>query len=150
MGMVHSERELRVREIQDDEEFGVWLSELTHDYPVGGDMALEDRHLVLTDELGDWIGGLRFLLRGGVAQIVEIGVTPEERGRGHAIRLLEGFEHTARDAGAHLIEFWTDKTDLEPILGAVGWRRVATRPGYVGGRTWYLLEKHLAAPPVAG
>ncbi len=144
--MVHEDRNLTVRAMDDDDEFGVWLSELTHDYPISPDLVLEDRHLLLSDEVGDWIGGLRYTVRGGVASILEIGVTPVERGQGHAVRLLEGFEEAARASGAHLLEFWTDRLGLELILAANGWQRVATRPGYIGGRTWYLLEKALAVP----
>lgn len=145
--MVNSERELTVREVGDDEEFAAWLHELTHDFPSAEDLTLEDRHLVLTDEIGDWIGGLRYIMRGGVAKILEIGIRPESRRRGHALRLLEGFENAARDRGAHLVEFWSHHLGLEPILSAVGWRLVLTRPGYIAGRTWYLLEKRLAPAP---
>jgi GNAT superfamily N-acetyltransferase len=147
--MVNSDRDLKIREVRDDEEFEVWLSELTHDFPSSEDMGLEDRHLLLTDEIGDWIGGLRYVMRGGVAQILEIGVRPEERGKGYALKLLEGFEDTARQRDAHLIEFWTDKLDLEPLLSALGWRLVGSRPRYIAGRTWHLLEKRLAPAPGA-
>ena len=75
---------------------------------------------MLTDEIGDWIGGIRFTLRGGVAHVVDIGVVPGERGRGHALRLLEAFEAHAEAAGAHLIEFWTDQ---------MSGRAPARRPG---------------------
>lgn len=147
--MVHSERDLTIREISDDDEFGLWLREMIRDYPVAEGRALEEHHLVLTDDIGDWIGGLRFTLRGGVAQILEIGVTPEERGRGHSLRLLEGFEAAARGREAHLIEFWTDNLALEPILEAVGWLRVLSRPRYIGGRTWHLFEKPVGPVPAA-
>jgi GNAT superfamily N-acetyltransferase len=147
--MVNSHRELTIRELRDDEEFGAWLRELTTEYSTAGDTAIQERHLVLTDEIGDWIGGLRYLMRGGVAQILEIGVRPEDRGQGFAIRLLEGFEAAAREHGAHLIEFWTDKLALEPMLAAFGWQRVLSRPGYIAGRTWHLLEKRVAPSPGA-
>lgn len=143
--MVHSERVLTIREISDDDEFAAWLNELTRDHPMGPDLELEERHLALTDEIGDWIGGLRYVMRGGVAQIVDVGITPAERGRGHALRLLEAFEAAARAHGAHLIEFWTDRLGLEPLLAALGWQRVVSRPRYIGGRTWYLLEKPIPA-----
>jgi len=148
MAMVNSERELTIREVRDDEEFGAWLSELAQEFPSGSDTSLEEHHLVLTDEIGDWIGGLRYMLRGGVAQILEIGVRPDERGRGHALRLLEGFEAAAREHDAHVVEFWTDRLGLEPLLAAFGWTLIATRPTYIGGRTWYLLEKRLSPAPV--
>ena len=143
MGMVRSERDLTVREIRDDEEFGVWLSELAHDYPSADGSTFGDHRLVLTDELGEWIGGLRYMLRGGVAHVLEIAIAPEERGRGYALRLIEGFEAAAREHESHLIEFWSDNLGLEPILEAVGWTRLLSRPAYIGGRTWHLYEKRL-------
>jgi GNAT superfamily N-acetyltransferase len=146
MGLVHSDRDLTVREIRDDEEFGVWLSEIAHDYPSDAGSTLDDHHLVLTDEIGEWIGGLRYMLRGGVALVLEIAITPEERGRGHALRLIEGFEMAARGNGAHLVEFWSDNLGLEPILEAVGWTRLLSRPKYIAGRTWHLYEKRLGSP----
>ncbi|HSR15767.1 MAG TPA: GNAT family N-acetyltransferase [Gemmatimonadales bacterium] len=141
--MIESQRDLTIREMREDEEFAAWLADLTGNEaePLG------DRHLLLADEIGEWIGGLRFLIRGGVAQIVDLGVVPSERRRGHGIRLIQAFEDRARDDGAHLIEFWTDQLGMEPLLAALGWRKVATRRDYIGGRTWYLLEKRL--PPVA-
>jgi len=137
--MVNSQRDLTIREIRDDEEFAAWLGELTA-AETGG---IHDRHLVLTDEIGDWIGGLRYLARGGVAQVLDIGVVPQERGRGHALRLLQAFEDHARERGAHLLEFWTDRLGLEPLLAALGWRRVAARKDYVDGKQWHLMEKRL-------
>lgn len=145
--MVQPERDLKIREMRDNEDFAAWLSELTTGDPETGYAALTEHHLVLTDEIGEWIGGLRYSVRGGVAQVVDIGVVPSERGQGHALRMLEAFEERATDEGAHLVEFWTDQLGVEPLLAALGWRRVMVRPDYVGGRTWHLLEKPLA--PVA-
>lgn len=141
--MVNSQRDLTIREIQDDEEFAAWLGELTA-AETGG---TQDRHLVLTDEIGDWIGGLRYLARGGVAQVLDLGIVPQERGRGHAFRLLQAFEEHARERGSHLLEFWTDRLGLEPLLAALGWRRVASRKDYIDGNQWHLMEKRLQ--PVA-
>lgn len=141
--MIQSERELVVREVRDDEEFALWLSELTQDYPEPDYGILEEHYLVLTSEIGDWIGGLRYLLRGGVAQILELGVAPGERGQGHALRLLQGFEAAASEREAHLLEFWTPNLDLEPLLAAAGWRLVMARPNYIEQGTWYLLERQL-------
>ena len=146
--MVNSERDLTVREVADDSEFGIWLEELTRDYPAAQGIALEEHHLALTDDIGEWIGGIRFWLRGGVAQVLEIGVAPDERGRGHSLRLLEGFEVAARARDAHLIEFWTYQLALEPILEANGWHRVISRPGYIAGHTWHLFEKPLGPAPI--
>jgi len=145
MDMVQPERDLKIREVRDGEDFAAWLSELTANDPDAGYTALGEHHLMLTDEIGDWIGGIRFTVRGGVAHVVDIGVIPGERGRGHALRLLEAFENHAEEGGAHVIEFWTDQLSVEPLLSALGWRRVVTRPDYVGGRTWHLLEKRLSA-----
>ena len=150
MGMVQPDRDLKIREIRDGEDFAAWLSDLTSNDPDTGYAALTEHHLVLTDEIGEWIGGLRFGLRGGVATVIDVGVVASERGQGHALRLLEAFEHHAVDDGAHMVEFWTDQLTLEPLLAALGWRRVATRSDYIGGRTWHLLEKRLEqADPAA-
>ena len=139
--MVQSTRDLTIREMQEGEEFAAWLADRTTNEPSG---ALEERHLVLTDEIGEWIGGLRYLRRGGVVQVVDIGVVTEERGQGHALRLLKDLEDRARESGVHLIEFWTDRLALEPLLAALGWRKVFARRDYIAGNTWYLLEKRLA------
>ena len=144
--MVQDERQLTIREMNEGEEFAAWLNDLTERSDEGaGDGSLEERHLVLSDEIGDWIGGLRWSFRGGVAQIIDIGVLPRERGQGHAHRLLAAFEDRAREQDAHLLEFWTDHIGEEALLGAAGWTRVVRRDGYIGGRTWYLLEKRLAS-----
>jgi hypothetical protein len=44
-----------------------------------------------------------------------------------------------------LAEFWTDDLESEGLLAAMGWRVVLRRPGYIGGRTWVLMEKELGA-----
>lgn len=141
--MINSQRDLTIREMPEAGEFGEWLADLTG--ADGGTLA--ERYLVLTDEIGEWIGGLRFLERGGVAQVVDLGVIPSERRQGHGLRLIQAFEDQARENGAHLVEFWTDQLGLEPLLAALGWRKVASRPDYINGQTWYLLEKRLK--PVA-
>ncbi len=146
--MAHDDRRLTIRDLAEDEEFAAWLSDLTERYPSASAESdgYEERHLLLTDEIGDWIGGLRYTVRGGVAQVQDIGVLPKERGQGHAHRLLEAFEARAAESGAHLLEFWTDHLGGEGLLEALGWHRVLRRPGYIGGRTWYLLEKRLSTP----
>jgi GNAT superfamily N-acetyltransferase len=98
---------------------------------------------VLSNEIGDWIGGLRFSLRGGVANVLDVAVVPAERHQGHAHRLLAAFETHANEAGAHLAEFWTDDLESEGLLGALGWQVLLRRRGYIGGRTWVLMEKGL-------
>ena len=144
--MVKDERQLTIREMDEGEEFAAWLNDLTERYEDGASPeAIEERHLVLSDEIGDWIGGLRWSLRGGVAQIIDIGVLPRERHQGHAHRLLTAVEMRAKEQDAHVLEFWTDHVVEEGLLEAAGWRRIVRREGYIGGRTWYLLEKRLAS-----
>ncbi len=136
--------ELTIREIGQDDDFAHWFHELLE---AGADDAAvgpaDDRYLVLCNEIGDWIGGLRFSLRGGVAQLIEIGIAPAARSQGHAHRLLAAFERRATEDGAHLAEFWTDDFGAEGLLSALGWRRVMLRDAYLGGRQWLLLEKPL-------
>jgi ribosomal protein S18 acetylase RimI-like enzyme len=140
--MVQDDRQLTIREMDEGEEFAAWLNDLTERYDDGrADDSVEERHLVLSDEIGDWIGGLRWTLRGGVAQVIDIGVLPRERHQGHAHRLLSAFETRAMEQGAHVLEFWTDNVEEEAILSVMGWQRIFARNDYIGGRTWFLLEK---------
>ena len=143
--MVTSQRDLKIRETMDTDEFGAWLADLVQHHPSSAHAGepVEPHHLVLTDEIGDWIGGISYTLRGGVANLVLIGVAPHERGQGHSLRLLEAFEAAAIDRGAHLLEFSTDELRGEAFLAALGWRRVLARRNFVGHRTWYILEKPL-------
>ena len=135
--------DITIREMEQDEEFSAWFSELLseEDAAEGTSSRVEDRYLVLSSEIGDWVGGLRYTLQGGVAHLVEVAVAPAERGQGHAHRLLAAFEGRAATNGAHLVEFWTDDLRSESFLLAIGWRRVIARTGYIGGRDWYLMEK---------
>ena len=135
--------DITIREMEQDEEFSAWFSELLseEDAAEGTSSRVEDRYLVLSSEIGDWVGGLRYTLQGGVAHLVEVAVAPAERGQGHAHRLLAAFEERAATNGAHLVEFWTDDLRSESFLRAIGWRRVIARTGYIGGRDWYLMEK---------
>jgi GNAT superfamily N-acetyltransferase len=135
--------EMTIRDLGQDEDFGHWFHELLEleARGTGGTGPADERYLVLSNEIGNWIGGLRFSLRGGVAQLIDVGVTPEERGRGHAHRLLAAFERLAREEGAHLAEFWTDDLRAEGLLAALGWRRILLRERYFGGTTWMLMEK---------
>ncbi|HEV8613704.1 MAG TPA: GNAT family N-acetyltransferase [Gemmatimonadales bacterium] len=143
--MVQDDRQLTIREMESGEEFGDWLRELAEDTDAGAaDEGPEERHLVLTDEIGDWIGGLRWSLRGGVASVIEVGILPRERHQGHAHRLLAAFELRAAEQGAHVLELWTDHPGEEGFLEALGWQCMLSRESYVGGRTWYLLEKRVA------
>lgn len=137
--------DITIREMEQDEEFAAWFSDLLieEDEAEGTSSRVEDRYLVLTSEIGDWVGGLRYTLQGGVAHLVEVAVAPAARRQGHAHRLLGAFEERAAAHGAHLVEFWTDDLRSEAFLAAMGWRRVMTRDGYIGGRAWYLMEKAL-------
>lgn len=138
--------EITIREMEQDEEFSAWFSDLLseEDEAEGTSSRVEDRYLVLSSEIGDWVGGLRYTLQGGVAHLVEVAVAPSERRQGHAHRLLAAFEERAASNGAHLVEFWTDDLRSEAFLGAIGWRRVMVRDGYIGGDTWYLMEKAIS------
>ena len=146
--MVQDDRQLKIREMEEGEEFSAWLRELSDstDPESTPPEFTEDKHLVLTDEIGDWIGGLRWSLRGGVAEVREVAVVPKERHQGHAHRLLAAFEEHAVEQGAQLLELWTDHETEEGLLTALGWQRALKRDGYIGGRTWYLLEKRLTSP----
>ncbi|HXE57292.1 MAG TPA: GNAT family N-acetyltransferase [Gemmatimonadales bacterium] len=134
-----------IREMERGEDFAEWFAELVERQgeETGTDLRHEEHHLVLSNEIGDWIGGLRYYIRGGVAHLLELVVTPAERHQGHGHGLVAAFERRAHEAGAHLAEFWTDDLRSEALLAAFGWRRVLERRNYVGHRTWYLMEKVL-------
>jgi GNAT superfamily N-acetyltransferase len=137
--------ELTIREMENGEEFADWFADLTQreEAATGEPLFLEDHYLILSNAIGDWIGGLRYYLRGGVAHVLDVAVRPEERHLGHGHKLLEAFEDRAREAGCHLAEFWTDDPSGEAELNVFGWRRLLRREHYIGDRTWYLMEKHL-------
>ena len=99
--------ELKIREMEQDGDFAGWFSELVAETEeaAGWGNPINDRYLVLSNEIGDWIGGLRFSLRGGVAHLLDVAVIATERHQGHAHRLLAAFEERSREAGAHLAEF---------------------------------------------
>jgi GNAT superfamily N-acetyltransferase len=144
--------DLTIREMEQDEDFAAWYSEILEQEEdasgsLGTSGAIDERYLVLSNEIGDWIGGLRYWLRGGVAQLVNVVILPQERHRGHAHRLLAAFEQRATESGAHLAEFWTDDERSEGLLAAFGWRRIFHRQNYVGRRTWSLMEKQLSKEP---
>jgi N-acetylglutamate synthase-like GNAT family acetyltransferase len=144
--------ELTIREMEQDEDFAAWYSEILEQEDdasgsLGTSGVIDERYLVLSNEIGDWIGGLRYWLRGGVAQLVNVVILPQERHQGHAHRLLAAFEHRAAESGAHLAEFWTDDERSEGLLAALGWRRIFHRQNYVGRRSWSLMEKQLSNEP---
>ena len=86
--------EVIIRDMEKGEEFAEWFADLLqrHDDETGLDVHRDDRYLVLSNEIGDWIGGLRYSLQGGVAHLLELAIAPDERHQGHAHRLLEAFE----------------------------------------------------------
>ena len=135
--------ELTIREMEQDGDFAAWFTELLEqeEDPSGWSSALDEHYLILSNEIGDWIGGLRYWLRGGVAHLVDVVVLPQERHKGHAHRLVAAFEQRAADAGAHLAEFWTDDDRSQALLAALGWSPVLHRDDYLGRRAWTLMEK---------
>jgi GNAT superfamily N-acetyltransferase len=141
--------ELTIRDMEQDGDFAAWFSELLEqeEDPAGWSSVLDERYLILSNEIGDWIGGLRYWLRGGVAHLVDVVVLPKERHQGHAHRLLAAFEVRAVEAGAHLAEFWTDDDRSEGLLAALGWHCIFQRENYIGRRSWSLMEKRLAPQP---
>ncbi len=138
-------RYLTIREIDQDEEFAEWMGDVLQEEvdSRGTGFSTADHYLVLANEIGDWIGGLRYTLRGGVAHLLELVIIEDERHQGYGHRLLGAFEEHARLTGAHLVEFWTQDLRSEALLAAFGWRRVLERPNYIGQDTWFLLEKPL-------
>ena len=141
--------EMTIRAMHQDEDVAHWLQELLdlEASAEGLPAPADDCYLVLSNEIGDWVGGLRYSLRGGVAHLIDLVITPAERHQGHAHRLLVAFQERVAADGAHMAEFWTDDLRAEGLLGAMGWRRVLQRPGYVGGETWALMERRFEAEP---
>jgi GNAT superfamily N-acetyltransferase len=137
--------EVRIRSMDQDEDFAAWLTELLEREAdeAGMPSGFDDRYIGLSDEIGDWIGGLRYYVRGGVAHLLDLVVSESYRGQGHAHRLLAAFEERVGLEGAHLAEFWTDDERAEGLLGAMGWNLVIRRPRYMNERSWTLLEKRL-------
>ena len=137
--------ELTIREMEQNEDFSAWYWEhLEEELDAAGASDTVDQHyLVLSNEIGDWVGGLRYWLRGGVAHLMDVMVLPGERHRGHAHRLLIAFHERAIEAGAHLAEFWTDDLRSEGLLAAMGWHCIFRRDNYIGGKNWALMEKRL-------
>ena len=110
-----------------------WKS-LNTDWLVEGGFALEAKdHLTLDDPEGRILshgGHIFFAERDGVPvgccgliamgdggyEVSKMTVTPQARGGGLAVRLLEACEAAARDAGAHRLYLETSST-LGPALG---------------------------------
>ncbi len=137
--------EVTIRSMDQDEDFADWLTELLEReaHEAGLPSGFDDRYIGLADAIGDWVGGLRYYVRGGVAHLLDLVVASEHRGQGHAHRLLAAFEERAHIEGAHLAEFWTDDERAEGLLGALGWNVILRRPRYMNERSWSLMEKRL-------
>ena len=107
--------ELTIREMDRGEEFESWFSDLVgkQDADSGSHLQYDHHLLVLTNGVGDWVGGVRYYLRGGVAHLLEFAVVEDEEHLGYGLRLLETFEARATEAGAHLL-------DETPRIGAGG------------------------------
>lgn len=137
--------EITIREMDQNEDFSAWYWEhLEEELDTADDSDTIDQHyLILSNEIGDWVGGLRYWLRGGVAHLVDVMVLPDQRHQGHAHRLLAAFDARAIEAGAHLAEFWTDDLRSEGLLAALGWRPIFRRDNYIRGKSWTLMEKRL-------
>lgn len=133
--------ELTIRDLQQDDDFAAWLDELLEESSEHG--LAERRYMVLSNEIGDWVGGLRWRLHGGVATLEDVAIVPEARQQGHAERLLDAFESRAEAAEAHLLEHWTDDERAERRLLNRGWAEVVRREDHVGHAAWTLLEKRL-------
>lgn len=137
--------EVTIREMDQNEDFTAWYWEhLEEELDAEGASDQVDQHyLILSNEIGDWVGGLRYWQRGGVAHLMDILVVPDERHRGHAHRLLAAFEARAIEHGAHLAEFWTGDSRSEGLLSALGWHCIFRRDNYIGHKEWALMEKPL-------
>lgn len=137
--------ELTIREMERGEEFEGWFSELVakQDAATGSSLQYDQHLLVLTNNVGDWVGGVRYHVRGGVAHLLEFAVVECEEHLGYGLRLLETFEARAGESGAHLLEFWTNDLESAAIYEDLGWHKVVCRPRYVGGDEWVLMEKAL-------
>lgn len=137
--------EMIIREMDRGEEFEGWFNDLVarQDAATGSHLQYEHHLLVLTNELGDWVGGVRYYLRGGVAHLLEFAVLEHEEHLGYGLRLLDAFEGRAAEAGAHLLEFWTNDLESAGIYRELGWAEMVRRPRYVGGDEWVLMEKRL-------
>ena len=50
--------ELTIRDMEQDEDFAAWFSEILEqeEDPAGWSSALDERYLILSNEIGDWIG----------------------------------------------------------------------------------------------
>ena len=138
--------EIKITTMDQDDDFAAWLTELLeHEAEEAGQpTGFDDRYLGLTDAIGDWIGGLRYYVRGGVAHLLDLVVAEPYRNQGHAHRLLAAFEARAASEGAHLAEFWTDDARAEGLLGALGWSIVVRRTRYMNEGSWTLMEKRLS------
>ena len=111
--------ELTIREMGQDEDFSAWFSELLEqEEGLTGSGGVDDHYLILSNEIGDWVGGLKYWVRGGVAHLVDVVVLPQERHKGHAHRLLAAFEERATEGCGHLAELLAEDECSEGLLEA--------------------------------
>jgi|SRR5678816_1462969 GNAT superfamily N-acetyltransferase len=137
--------DVKITSMDRHQDFAEWLNELLEREAeeAGHPSGFHDHYIGLTSELGDWVGGLRFYVRGGVAHLLDLAVAESHRGQGHAHTMLQAFEERAKEEGADLAEFWTDDQRAESLLETLGWERVVRRPRYMFGRSWTLMEMPL-------
>ena len=93
--------EVKISTMDQDEDFAAWLTELLEREAeeAGLPTGFEDRYIGLTDAIGDWIGGLRYYVRGGVAHLLDLVVAeavPQAGSRPPAARRVRG---ARRDRG---------------------------------------------------
>src|SRR2546426_10917909 len=93
--------ELTIREMGQDEDFSAWFSELLEqeEGPTGSTGALDEHYLILSNEIGDWIGGPRGRLRGGGGHPGGAVVLPPHPRPGHAPPPVGGLRGRAAQAG---------------------------------------------------
>ena len=82
--------DVKITSMDRHQDFAEWLNELLEREAeeAGHPSGFHDHYIGLTSELGDWVGGLRFYVRGGVAHLLDLAVAESHRGQGHAHTML--------------------------------------------------------------
>ena len=115
------EGEIRLRDVCDGDSAGLirLIGDVYAEYP-GCVLDLEREDLALLspegvfdgwwilDREGEVVGCCALGLGGDTAELKKLYLRPEMRGRGLARRLVDVVEARAREAGATVIELWTD------------------------------------------
>ena len=128
--------ELTIREMGQDEDFSAWFSELLEqeDATTGSPGGMEEHYLILSNEIGDWIGGLRVLApgwsgpsggRGSPAAGAASGPRPPADG---GVRGASGRGGRARG------RVLDRRRAVGRLLGALGWRRIFQRAAVASRR----------------